>query len=38
MDLPKCFVKANKDNTELLAKHSEILIMSVFSKQRTPTS
>jgi hypothetical protein len=36
MELPKCFVNANKENTELLARHSEIIIMSVFSKDRAP--
>lgn len=30
----KCFVEATKENTEQLARYSDILVMSVFFKKR----
>ena len=32
--LPKCFINANKDNTELLSKYNDILVSAVFCKTR----
>lgn len=31
----RCFVEATKENTELLTRHCEILIMNVFNKRKT---
>jgi hypothetical protein len=34
--MSKCFIEATKENTEMLTRFSEIIIMSVFSKERNP--